>query len=205
MRHKKILATASVVVGCFFSAQSVLAATICSGCEVIDGAAGTYLGLFNPDNFDNGTFNHTDIQTDVGQNTAFNDFLLFDLDPAGSGSISADFTRFTAIDDFMGALWSDGGSTCGAGTPSPCSAIAPGSKLFEVSAVDDRWEIVGTGLAAGRYIIQVTGATRASGPSSYSGQLAFGSDAEIPIPSSLGLVLLGLLGVGGISRKRKGR
>ena len=206
MRYKKILAAVSVTAGCFFSAQPVMAGTICSGCEVIDTSAGTYLGLFNPLTFDNATFTHTDIQTNVGQDTAFNDFLLFDLNPAGGGSISADFTVFSAINDFVGALWSDGGSTCGSApvAPSGCSAVVPGAKLFEVAdAGTGRWEIVSSGLAAGRYIIQVTGSTRTSGPSSYSGQLSFGSDAQIPIPSSLALVLLGLLGVRGFSLQRK--
>ena len=85
--------------------------------------------------------------------------------------------------------------------PTAGSAVVPGSKLFEVSAVDDRWETVSNDeLAAGRYIIQVTGTTRASGPSSYSGQLSF---VSVPIPSSMALVLLGLLGVGGMSVRRQ--
>ena len=197
MRLVKFIGTTVALGGLALAAQSASAATICSGCEVIDGAAGTYLGTYNPEMFDNGTFNHTDIQADVGQDTPFNDFLLFDLDPAGRGSISADFTRFTAITDFEGALWTDGGSTCDAGTPAACSAVVPGTELYRVSATDDRWEIVANGLAAGRYIIQVTGSTRASGPSSYSGQLSF-----VPEPGTLALLGMGLFGIG-VARRRK--
>ena len=198
MDLRRILIGATAVTGLALGMQSANAATICSGCEVIDGAPATYIGLYNPENFDNGTFNHTDIQVDVGPNTAFNDFLIFDLDPSGRGSISADFTQFTRIGDFEGALWTDGGSDCGSTSPSACASVVPGTELYRVSASDDRWEIIANGLAAGRYIIQVSGTTRESGPSSYSGQLSF-----VPEPGTLALLGLGLFGVAAASRRRR--
>jgi hypothetical protein len=175
---------------------SANAATICTGCELIDGAAATYIGTYNPEQFDEGTFNHTGIQGDVGQNASFTDFFVFDLNPGGKGSISADFTVNTGIVNFVGRLWSDGGSTCAAGAPAACSTLVPGAVLYQVNATNRRWEIIASGLTAGRYIIQVTGQTRASGPSSYTGQLSFVSE-----PGTLALFGLGLLGAGLLRRR----
>ena len=66
----------------------------------------------------------------------------------------------------------------------------------DVQLINRRWEIIASGLAAGRYIIQVTGNTRPSGPSSYTGQLSFISE-----PGTLALLGLGLLGVGLMRRR----
>jgi hypothetical protein len=197
MKIRNILIGTVAATGLSLGAQIASADTICVGCEYVDGSIGTYLGAYSPETFDNGTFNHTAIRIELGPDTPFNDFWIFDLDPAGTGSISADFTTFTAIRDFMGALWTDAGSTCGPTVATACTSVNPGTKLYEVSSTNDRWEIIANGLAAGRYIIQVTGTTRTTGPSSYSGQLAF-----VPEPGTLALLSLGLLGIGATARRR---
>jgi hypothetical protein len=79
-----VVATGALALG----SQAAQAAIICQGCEYGDDV-GTYLGSYNPTTFDFGTFNHSDVGIDVGSNTAFEDFWVFDLDPGGSGSISA--------------------------------------------------------------------------------------------------------------------
>lgn len=127
---------------------------------------------------------------------------MFDLNPGGTGSISADFTLTTGIRNFVGLLWRNAGTSCAGLTavnqPGAFTGLSPGAVLIEETSSNRRWEIIASGLAAGRYIIQVTGDTRPSGNNSYSGQLSF----KVPEPGALALLGLGLLGLG--LRRRRG-
>jgi len=181
----RVVATGALALG----SQAAQAAIICQGCEYGDDV-GTYLGSYNPTTFDFGTFNHSDVGIDEGPSTAFEDFWVFDLDPGGTGSISADFTAFTAITGFHGELYADNGGTTCAG--SDCSAIDLGALLASEDSVNRRWEIIEDDLPAGRYIIRVTGTTNPNSTSAYTGQLAF----IVPEPGTLALLGLGLLGLG---------
>ncbi len=197
-----ILLGISAIVFILCGQQTANAAVICGGCEYLEEP--TYLGLYSPLNFDNGNFNHTDIEDHEGSNADFVDVWIFDVNPAGNGSISADFSAFTAVDNFGANLWTDGGGTaCAAGTLPTACVIDPGQII--ASAADsgsDRWEIIARDIVAGRYILQVLGTTNlTNAPTAYSGQLAF-APVSVPVPATVALFGPGLFGLGW-SRRRK--
>ena len=203
MRITNCLAASCMVGALLIAAPAAHAAVICMGCEYGDDA-GRYIGTYDPASSDFGTFQHSDVGQDAGPRAAFEDFWVFDLGSDGNGSISADFTMFTAISGFAGELYRDAGSNC---SGDDCSSIMLGALVASGIDSERRWEIMANGLTAGRYVIRVIGMTNPNSTSAYTGQLGFGSGGPrtgVAEPGTAALFGLALLAMGGLYTRRRG-
>ena len=177
------------------------AATICTGCDYLDAAAGSYLGSHDPSAQDQSTFSNTQMAPG-----AFTNYWVFDLDPSGNATMNVIFNPLSSVTGFLVELFDGTGSVCAANTANTagaCSSInLVGGPIAQGTSGGGISDIDFTSLIAGRYVMRVVGDVT-NGPSaeSYTGNLnTFVS--ELPEPGTLALLGLGLLGLG-VSRRRK--
>lgn len=200
---KRFLAVLIVAAGSVGPAQ---AAGICIGCERVDAMAATYLGAHNPVTFDVSSFQHTDLQDELGQSAAFNDFFVFTVTGMSRGSVSVDFTIGTRIESLAVGLFSDDGSLCPPDAGAGCDDrfVGPGLGVPDSEPELRRVELVWDDLAAGTYVLRIAGVTSVALQSAYTGLLAV-VPAQIDEPALPALFGLGLLAAGiGARRRRAG-
>ncbi len=164
----------------------------------------TYIGTLSPTFYNSATFGNGSFNAGV-----FTDYWTFDISPAGNNSASLTFQPPTGVTGFaislykttaMGVCALTGLNTAAQCTTQPTiGALVPTSN----SSIGNFTSYATTSfLAAGRYVVEVTGTAliNVAGANSYGGSIAVN---PLPEPGSLALVGIGLLGAAVSLRKRK--
>ena len=185
---------------------------------------GTYIGIFDPSVTP--TENSFISSTSPTANGTFTDFWVFDINPSGNSSASLSFLNisnsFTAFSVQLfkdqapltnvanGAYTIASQSRFGLGGilsptgPGSLTLVPQTSSSFGIGTQFGGGTTANTNgfLAAGRYVVKVTGTTASVGQSNptYSGQIQVN---QVPEPTTLALAGLALLGSAAAMRKRK--
>ncbi len=178
---KSFAAVALLAIG---SAVSGAASAAVTG---LDFSTGTNLGAHNPTIGESSSFTHNNMA--VG---SFSETWYFSINPAGDASLNAIFIPSTAISGFDVKLFNAAGTSVG-------SLIAPATPVGAFAA-----DLAFTSLAAGDYAFIISGTVLSAGIAQrvYSGNLTT-QPGVVPVPATLALIALGLMGSAVSLRKRK--
>jgi len=214
MNFLKKLALGLTVAGSALAfAPSASAATICSGCNYIDSAAATFLGVHNPNTGDLSTYTNSGL--DFTTPTAFTNYWLFQIDPSGMAAVDSTFIPNANVTGFNVRLFfvsafscisplstpSTSGGACSSFTYNPADVLATGENVTVGSSRISAISFLP--LASGMYMFEITGTAGASiaADNGYSGNLT--TTRRVPEPATLALLAVGLMGAGFAARRRK--
>ena len=165
---------------------------ICAECEYDTGAAGSYLGTFDPATRDRATFQH--LAFEQGR---FNDFWVFDVGP-GAGQASTLVAALGSITVFVAELFQDDGSVCPAFA---CTSVETGQRIDVNASIDGAIGLFNR-LQPGRYVLHVTGVIAPPRANIYRGFLDL-DPLTVREAGTLGLFGLGLFALAAAIRRHQ--